>query len=303
MKELFKRLLSRFGLYVSKGYTVYLFNNKKIVKRKVFGRELVMPRDHSIIENLARFPHYNSNLPRLVSQYQQYRKEKFAILDIGANIGDTLIMLREVTDLPVHCFEGDPFYFRLLEQNSSGIADSYLHQVLLSDKPSSLKVRNNIQLGTSSFTGDAEGGTLMEFSSVDHFFEEHHPDVPIGVIKTDTDGFDLRIIRGAAATIRRYRPVLFLEYDRTLFEKNGDDGRQFLDFLAGLDYNGLIVYDNFGKLLSVTTLKDNMSVRALHSYIRKQILGAPFYDLAVFPASGQAFFESFAASELAFFEQ
>lgn len=303
MKKLFQRLLSRFGLYVSKGYTVYFFNNKKLVRRTVFGRELLMPRDHSITENLVHFPYYNSNLPRLVAQYQQFRKEKFAILDIGANIGDTLIMLRQVSDLPVHCFEGDPFYFQLLEQNSKGIANCYLHPVLLSDKPSTLKVRNNIHLGTSTFIGDAEDGTPMNFSSVDHFLAEHHPEEPVGLIKSDTDGFDLRILRGAAETLRKYRPIVFLEFDRTLFEKNGDDGLQFLEFMAGLNYDGLVVYDNFGKLLCLTSLKEKDTVKALLSYIRNQKLGAPFYDLAIFPAGDEAFFRSFGASELQFFEQ
>lgn len=302
MKQLFKRLLSRFGLYVSKGYKVYFFNNKKIVRRTVFGRELLMPRDHSITENLVHFPYYNSNLQRLAAAWQQYRKDRFAIVDIGANIGDTLIMLRQVTDLPVHCFEGLPFYFGLLQENSKDIADCYLHAVLLSDKPSALKVKNNINLGTSSFTG-ADDGALMNFSSVDSFFGEHRPDEPIGLIKSDTDGFDLRIIRGAVETIKKYRPILFLEFDRTLFEKNGDNGLEFLDFLAGLDYNGLVVYDNFGKLLTITSLKEKTTVRALYSYIKDQKLGAPFYDLAIFPISDQVFFDSFAAAELAFFEQ
>lgn len=302
MKELFKRLLSRFGLYVSKGYTVYLYNNKKIVRRTVFGREMLMPRDHTIDQNLAFFPYYNTNLKRLVHQYQQYRRERFAIVDIGANIGDTLVMLREVSDLPVHCFEGNALFFNLLEQNTKGIADCHLHFMLLSDKPSSLRVKNDVNLGTSSFSGDSEGGTLMNFDSVDHFFSEQHSGQPIGLIKSDTDGFDLRIIRGAAETLRKDQPVLFLEFDRTMSEKNGDNGLEFLDFLADLKYDGVMVYDNYGKLLSVTSLKEKTTIRALYSYIKNPKHGLPFFDLAIFPAADAPFFESFTQSELAFFE-
>src|ERR1700722_13408094 len=109
VKKMLKRLLARFGLYLTKGYTVYFFSNKQIVSRELYGKKVLMPRSHSIGYNLAHFPYYNSNLQRLVGRYQAYRKEKFSVIDVGANIGDTLLMLRQVTELPVHCFEGDPF--------------------------------------------------------------------------------------------------------------------------------------------------------------------------------------------------
>jgi FkbM family methyltransferase len=303
VKELVKRLLARFGLYLHKGYPVYFFSNKKIVRRSIYGRETLMPRSHSIPVNLAFFPWYNSNLQRIVSSYQQIRKDAFSILDIGANIGDTLLMLRQVTDHPIHCFEGDPYYFRLLEENTAGIAGSHLHQVLLSDKPATLKVKSNINLGSSTFTSDAEEGEAMEFSTVDNFAAEHFPTDPVGLIKTDTDGYDLKILRGSQQTIEKWKPVLFLEFDRSLFEKNGDDGAEFLDWVKELGYSGLLVYDNYGKLLCVTTLQQKNTLRALLAYIKNQKLTIPFYDLAIFPAADQAVFEALSETETALFEQ
>lgn len=296
-----KRLLARFGLYLTKGYTVYFFSNRKTVRRELYGKKVLMPKSHSIGYNLTHFPYYNSNLQRLVQRYQQHRKDDFSIIDVGANIGDTLLMLRQVTDHPIHCFEGDPFYFRLLEQNAGGINRCFLYPVLLSDKPTSLKVRNRINLGTSEFAPD-NAGDLTEFSSIDAFTASHFPGEPIGVIKSDTDGFDLRIIRGAVATIAANQPVLFIEYDRALFEKNGDEGLSFLDFLAGLGYEGVLFYDNFGKLVCITSLRNRNTIRSLHDYIRNQKVSFPFYDLAIFPARDQGFFHSFSAGELDFFE-
>lgn len=298
-----KRLLARCGLYLTKGYTVYFFSNKKIVQRDLYGKKVWMPRSHSICYNLVHFPYYNSNLQRLVERYQQFRRDGFTILDIGANIGDTLLMLRQVTTLPVRCFEGDPFYFRLLEKNSRDIPNCSLHPLLLSDRPVSQRVSNRINLGTSTFEADEAHGSLVEFTSIDEFANGHFPSEPIGVIKADTDGYDLKIIRGAAATIRKHLPVLFVEYDRSLFEKNGDDGLQFLQFLADLGYRGLLVYDNFGKLLCVTSLAEERTIHSLHTYIKDQRITFPFYDLAVFAERDQAFYNEFATAELAFFER
>jgi len=300
VKELFKRLLARFGLYLTKGYKVYFFSNKKAVRRELYGRQVLMPRAHSICYNLARFPHYNSNLQRLVREYQQYRPGEFSIIDVGANIGDTLLMLRQVTGHMVHCFEGDPFYFRLLEANSSGVGSCALHPVLLSDKPATLRVRSHISLGTSEFKQDLSGDPA-EFSSIDVFAARHFPGERIGIIKSDTDGFDLRIIRGAAEILQAHQPVLFLEYDRGLFEKNGDEGLDFLEFLAGLGYDGILFYDNFGKLVCATTLREKATIRSLHNYIKDQRFSFPFYDLAVVPARDRAFFETFTAGELEYF--
>lgn len=303
MKGLFKRILARFGLYLSKGYTVYFFSNKKTVSREVYGRDVLMPKSHSILYNLAHYPYYNSNIQRIARHYQQYRPEDYSIIDVGANIGDTLLALRQVTDHPIHCFEGDPFYFRLLEKNSAGIQRCFLHPLLLSDKAGAIRVKNNISLGSSTFTSDSTDGTLFDFTSIDAFAGENLAGQPIGIIKTDTDGYDLKILKGAAETIRKYQPVLFLEFDRTLFEKNGDDGPEFLGFLAGLGYSGLLVYDNYGKLLCAASLQDKTIIRSLLTYIKDQKITIPFYDLAVFAAKDQAVFETFTAAELAFFEQ
>jgi FkbM family methyltransferase len=303
VKALLKRLLSRFGLYLSQGYTVYFFGNNKIVQREIYGKKMLMPRSHSITFNLSRFPYYNSNLQRLVQQYASFRKETFSILDIGANIGDTMLMLRQVTGLPIHCFEGDPFYYRLLENNSKDVPRAFIHNVLLTDKPASLRVKNEIKLGSSQFVTDAEQGRLTDFTSVDLFAAGHFPEEPVGLIKVDTDGYDLKILRGARETLKKHQPVLFFEYDRVLFEQNGDNGPAFLDSLAELNYAGLLAYDNFGKLICRTALSDKETLRILHMYIKDHKSAFPFYDLVVFSRKDDAFVRSFTESELAFFER
>ncbi|MBS1599290.1 MAG: FkbM family methyltransferase [Bacteroidetes bacterium] len=303
MKAFVKRILSGFGLYVSPGYTNYFFGNRKIVKRNIYGSKVLMPKSHSITYNLSHFPYYNTNLQRITQQYQQFRKERFSIVDVGANIGDTLLMLRQVTEAPVHCFEGDPFYFDLLKKNSAQIKECYIHNILLSDKPVSVKVKNESALGTSKFVADAEGGTSLDFSSIDHFFEKNFSNEKIGIIKTDTDGYDLKILKGAENILRRHHPVIFLEYDRTLFEKNNDDGITFLNYLQDLDYNGILVYDNYGKLICITELKEKKTILSLHAYIKNQKITFPFYDLAIFAAKDGVFFNSFSNLELNFFEK
>lgn len=303
MKEILKRILAGFGFYLVPGYKNYFFGNNSIVQKKIYGRMVEMPKSHSIEFNLSRFPYYNSNLERLAQQYQQYRTARFSIVDVGANIGDTLLMLRQVTQLPVHCFEGDPFFYDLLKRNSANTGESYIHRQLLSDKPGEMKIKNEVSYGTSVVVNDESGGQSAVFDSLDNFFAVRYPQETIGIIKTDTDGYDIKILKGAADCMRRHQPVVFLEYDRVLFEKNNDDGRDFFAFMRGLNYEGLLVYDNYGKLLCVTTLDQEKTIESLHTYIKRPQVTLPFYDLAFFAAGDRAFFEAFTDKELAFFEQ
>ena len=260
-----------------------------------------MPRSHSILYNLSRFPYYNSNLQRIAAQYQAFRKSAWSIVDVGANIGDTMLLLRQVTDKPIHCFEGDPFYFNILEQNARGIAAVRLHALLLAESPETIRVKNKSQLGTSQFVPDAEKGEELHFDSLDHFFQGQATGEEIGLIKTDTDGYDLRILRGAKELLRRHQPVIFMEYDRKLFEQNQDDGISFLHYLKELGYEDVLVYDNFGKLLTAAKLSDSRTIALLHGYIRLHQLTIPFYDLALFSLHDAAFVQEFTEQELLFF--
>ncbi len=260
-----------------------------------------MPRSHSIIYNLSHFPYYNSNLQRIAAAYASYRRSAWSIVDVGANIGDTMLMLRQVTDKPIHCFEGDRFYYHILEQNARGIPGVRLHALLLAEKPETIRVKNNSKLGTSQFVADAEQGEELRFDSLDHFFQKEATGEDIGLIKTDTDGYDLRILRGAKELLRRYQPVIFMEYDRGLFEQNQDDGLSFLHYLQELGYEDVLVYDNFGKLLTAVKLSDSRTIALLHSYIRFDQLTIPFYDLALFSLKDAAFVKDFIEQELIFY--
>lgn len=259
-----------------------------------------MPKAHTITFNLANYPYYNSNLQRIVQQYEQYQQNKFVVVDVGANIGDTLLMLRQVTSAPVHCFEGNDYYFDLLSKNTQGIPNAFLHKAMLSSTPGSTNMKSEMGYGTAELVA---GNTQVQFDSLDNFFANKFPGDRVGVLKTDTDGYDIKILYGAANLLTTQRPVVFLEYDRTLFEKNGDDGTTFFNFMKQHNYNGVLVYDNYGKLVCVTHLDQEQTIASLHSYIKNNTVTFPFFDLAIISKADEAFFNQLATAELAFFER
>ncbi len=59
----------------------------------------------------------------------------------------------------------------------------------------------------------------------------------VGFIKVDTQGSDLRVLRGAERTIRRCRPVIVFEYERDLARAHGCEWEEFQAFLGGIGYD------------------------------------------------------------------
>lgn len=56
-------------------------------------------------------------------------------------------------------------------------------------------------------------------------------------IKTDTEGFDLRVLRGAENTLRRCRPAILLEVNPGALARYGDSAEELTQFLASLGYS------------------------------------------------------------------
>jgi FkbM family methyltransferase len=58
----------------------------------------------------------------------------------------------------------------------------------------------------------------------------------LGLMKVDAQGSDLRVMRGAEATIRRCRPVIVAEFERDLSTAHGTTLEDYRNFFGGLGY-------------------------------------------------------------------
>jgi hypothetical protein len=67
------------------------------------------------------------------------------------------------------------------------------------------------------------------------------------LVKSDTDGYDARLIVSMARALASSSPVLFFEYDPGMARLAGDhEPDRVWDDLAGLGYERVAVWDNFG---------------------------------------------------------
>lgn len=206
-----------------------------------------MPFHHTLPALQQQHPLYDRFLPFLAP----LAPPDSWIIDVGANVGDTVASIVDSTDASILAIEGHESYFAYLTQN-------------VAQMPS--RLRNHVQCvqtlaGTGNVSGEfrAENGSarivectasqVWERKQIDDILTDHciYPQ-QVFLLKSDTDGYDADVLLSASALLREYDPVLY-------FENQIDTPAQAREFaalydrLTGFGYLHYWVFDNFGNLL------------------------------------------------------
>lgn len=164
--------------------------------------------------------------PVVINYIEQHVGPGMNVVDVGANIGwFTLIMSRLVTETgQVHAYEPEPsFYCRLknhvaLNVNHKNISDNvYLDEIALSDVlEAGWCVKNGEPYYSSAIIHKVK--PIVQPDDVDIMKVACVPlDVTwfstrrLDFIKIDVDGYELKVLIGAAETITKYRPRMVIE--------------------------------------------------------------------------------------------
>ncbi|HCN30605.1 MAG TPA: hypothetical protein DIT64_18090 [Verrucomicrobiales bacterium] len=175
------------------------------------------------------------------------------IFDVGANVGQTAAGFREhFPGAEIHCFEPVPASFRALQSHTAGM-DIRCHQLAMSDTPGRVKVRllsDDPEFTMNSLSheadADAEGPGVAWFDVVTlpEFCARHNVEV-VHLLKIDTEGRDLHILRGAGAMLRAGRVwSIVLETVPAPYQDNGLVSlHEFTDYLRPLGFELYSLFD------------------------------------------------------------
>ena len=140
-------------------------------------------------------------------------------IDVGANVGVYSVVLARAVgpEGRVLAFEPGPENVRRLEENlaRNGLANVDVHAVALAEEPGELVLRLGSDPAYHStgdvFEGRASGGELrVRARTLDEVWREAgSPEV--SVVKIDTEGGELAVLRGARELLRAKRPALLVE--------------------------------------------------------------------------------------------
>ena len=256
-------------------------HGNKFISYKLGGGEILLPLGHDLPLIRSIFPQYSSNIGRLC-RYISNKYPDLHLIDIGANVGDTVAIVRELSQCPILCIEGDEYYFAILSENIR--------------RAEFLSV-NAVCAFVATYTGEI-GGRLISVAGTAHFVENSSSamkaiklsrllnDFPEfqypKLLKIDTDGFDCSILRSELGWLGKRKPVIFFEYDPFFLQNQSYDGARIFEDLLSIGYTFAIIYDNFGDyLISVDLYRDAQILTDLQNYYVGRC-GQQYADVAVF---------------------
>jgi FkbM family methyltransferase len=263
------------------------------------GRPIKIHKGNPLYHAYRTDPQWNSRLGIVAAIVKERFPAAWAV-DVGANVGDTLAIIKGKAAMPVICVEGDPICYELLQENARQFENVSLVKTFLSDKPYETKVILQKTGWNTTLTeaGKDAGAQIVRFQTLDQAVQELNKDARVKLVKVDTEGYDLRVLRGAAGILERERPVITFELNRESIEPLGDSVGDFFDYLVALGYHHFILNDSGGRF--VCALNEQSKGIFLDLY-RFSCLGRPiyYYDIWVFHRSDKELFESFLAQERA----
>jgi len=259
-----------------------------------------LPQNHKLFEYMRKFKYYNKNLSRLIPIITEKYKN-LAMIDIGANIGDIVAILRNDGILcPTLCIEGDEEYIYYLEKNTQMHKEVEIKKVFLGDHDA---VQNMSVFRDNKGTSRLGQSTLMtNVYKLDTVLNEYPKFKMAKFLKIDTDGFDNIVLRGAEEFLKTASPVIFMEYSVDDLFKQNDGGLEVFKYLASIRYQKAIMYENFGEYMFSFDINDEDFVEEMRDFFHKNER-IPYADLCVFHADDVDLFKNCRRAELDFFRK
>ncbi|MFY9462105.1 MAG: FkbM family methyltransferase [Candidatus Sungiibacteriota bacterium] len=177
------------------------------------------------------------------------------IFDIGANSGaHTMRMAKLVGETgKVVAFEPMPWAYKKLGANIelNKFSNITVEKLGLSDRPArDVEVEIASSWPVSGYDSSQlhpvhKGRVVKEhidFSTLDEYARAYEIK-RLDIIKIDTDGYELKVLRGGADTLKRFSPILIVEMSRPELKEKGSTLEELISFLDGLGYQFYSGYD------------------------------------------------------------
>lgn len=216
----------------------------------------------------ATLPLYDTALPR-IAEYLEKNNNDINIVDVGANIGDTVSLILEKSHYSnIICIEGSEEFCNLLDFNFKDNSRVSIEKIFLTDIEISTKTKLVSHGGTATLSQiDSNEGNMLQVDTLDNILIKNYPNVHINLIKVDTDGFDYKVIRGSQKIIQKYKPLIYFELVPMLLKNNSEDVISIFDLLSKLDYSDVILYDNLGYLIGLYNINNTKNIQMIIDYI------------------------------------
>ena len=166
------------------------------------------------------------------------------VFDVGANIGQSIDKFSsQFPRCIIHSFEPSPTTFKKLKEQASKLKNIHLWNCGIGSVPGDMTLFENSHSTLSSFLPLSEFGsgrvikdTLIELKTIDQFCDDNNIE-QIDILKSDTQGFELEVFKGAEHTIRENKiGLIYFEIIFCDMYKDLPSFAQIYDFLTSREF-------------------------------------------------------------------
>lgn len=227
---------------------------------KIGGSKILLGKKHPLPKYQRDFQMHDRFIPYLASITD--KKDGEWIIDIGANIGDTVMAMVDYTSDKFICIEPTEQFLNLLAENIKMINDFNrvdVEQVFISDNENDNFI-SDIYTSGSAIKRKTDKKQMIQTKTLDTILKgkKISPN-KIDLIKIDTDGFDSECILSAKETLCLGNALLY--WENAIFEYN-----QYIKYksayalLEQAGYKTFFIFDNTGNFLCKGTIETLCSI-------------------------------------------
>jgi FkbM family methyltransferase len=179
------------------------------------------------------------------------------VLDVGTNIGETLLNFAKLTEDKgfVYGFEPDDINYENVQKNISLNNFKHLHvfKKAVSDKKESVKLycvdthNRGMNRILDASEPDSAPYVVVETTRIDDIVRENNIN-RVDIIKIDIEGYEMHALLGAVETLRRFKPTLFVEVGYKRLIDNNSSPTELVKFLQDIGYK--IFHSETDKLIT-----------------------------------------------------
>jgi FkbM family methyltransferase len=173
------------------------------------------------------------------------------LFDVGANLGQTIKKFRQqFAQSTIHSFEPSPTTFQTLREQTRGIPNLHLTNAGLGSRSGITTFVENEKVDMSSFLepgqecwGSIKQRSQLPLDTIDEYCARENIQ-HIDVLKSDTQGFELEVLRGASGMIERRRiHLIYLEIIFSAMYKGLPGADEILKFLFDRGFRVISFYE------------------------------------------------------------
>lgn len=252
------------------------------VTTSIHGCRAVVNFGHTYPFYTRWFPGFNRPVVELVHQAHRALGRPVTLVDVGANIGDTILLVEQRCPGALGafaCVEGDPEFFAYLRSNLGYRPGGHFFQALLSDRAETV----GALVRTDAGTGSAHGQERVAALTLDALLCPL-PFAPVDLLKIDVDGYDGKVLLGARGLLQEHRPAVLFEWHPLHCRRVGARWEEHFEALAACGYTTLVWFDKYGAWSHFSTPDDRAAIaRAAELCLESRVYQDWHYDIIALP--------------------